>query len=544
MVVEGFRTQLGHSNKVGGDYPNFAESSEQNETVPLSETVLLELLIASLGLINSGIAHPVQLNLTLAFTRRGLPVQIACCKTLSFVLLLLALFQTSFGEDTRYRISAAKGPYFVVDDRVIEDRWLIDRFSVTLKKISPQPLIRKEFDWEGTGPHAGGSALYDDASHRYRMWYSVFNPDAYKNHLPFSYNVCYAESNDGLKWDRPMLGVFDSLGSSNNNCIKLGTDKTQNIDVCLNPRPDRYRGKFLAIHNQKGGVFVSSSDDGKTFTRLFDEPIISYHSDTHNNFVYDEVRDRWLLYCRPRAWAGNHRRRVALMVSSDLQHWSHERTILIPTETELQEYYGIGVFRRGDLFWGVVQVYDRKTGFMHGELAWSADGERWELLPTHVPFIGRGADGVWDHGMATVMESPVDVDQEMRFYYGGFQLDHESAATNMGAIGCATTGTNRLIGVHPRSHEPGTILTRPFLVNGHNLAINAEVVGRITAELRLDNGRPVPGFTLADSDAITTSGFSLPVTWKQKQLSEVSQDEVRILFHLDNAALFTFDLHR
>lgn len=465
-----------------------------------------------------------------------------CLTTTIVIAIGLLLPRPLVGEVVSDRISAAQGPYFVVDDRVIEDRWLIDRFSVTLHKVSAEPLLRKQSDWEGTGPHAGGSVLYDSASRCYRMWYSVFNPDAYRNRLPFSYNVCYAESGDGLHWERPVLRVFDRQGDSNNNCIKLGTDKTQNIDVCLNPRPDRYRGKFLAIHNQKGGVFVSTSDDGKTFTRLFDEPAISYHSDTHNNFVYDEVRDRWLLYCRPRAWAGDHRRRVAVMTSSDLQHWSHERTILIPTENEAQEYYGIGVFRRGDLFWGVVQIYDRKTGFMHGELAWSTDGERWDLLPAHQPCLERGAEGAWDHGMVAVMESPVDVDNEMRFYYGGFQLDHESAATNMGAIGCATTANNRLIGMRPRSDAPGTILTRPFLVNGRNLAINAQVTGRITAELRLDNGKPVPGFTLADSDPITTAGFAQPVTWKHKLLSESPQQEVRILFRLEDAALFTFDL--
>lgn len=464
---------------------------------------------------------------------------------LTFALLIVFLnasLHRVFSDDVSYRISAAKGPYFVADNRVIEDRWLIDRFSVTLHRVNAEPLLHKQFDWEGTGPHAGGSVLYDSAARHYRMWYSVFNEHAYRNRLPFSYNVCYAESGDGQHWDRPMLGVFDRQGDSKNNCIKLGTDKTQNIDVCLNPRPDRYHGKFLAIHNQKGGVFVSSSDDGKTFTRLFDEPAISYHSDTHNNFVYDEVRDRWLLYCRPRAWAGDHRRRVAVTTSSDLQHWSHERTILIPTENEAQEYYGIAVFRRGDLFWGVVQIYDRKTGFMHSELAWSTDGERWELLPAHQPFLERGDKGSWDHGMVAVMESPVDVDNEMRFYYGGFQLDHESAATNTGAIGCATTPANRLIGMRPRSKSPGMILTRPFLVNGRNLTINAQVSGHITAELRFDNGHPVPGFTLADSDPVTTSGFAQTVTWKHKQLAEAPQQEVRVLFQLDDAELFTFDL--
>jgi hypothetical protein len=56
----------------------------------------------------------------------------------------------------------------------------------------------------------------------------VFNANAYANRLPFSYNVCFAESEDGLVWQRPPLGVFEFDGNKQNNCIRLGTDKTQN----------------------------------------------------------------------------------------------------------------------------------------------------------------------------------------------------------------------------------------------------------------------------------------------------------------------------
>ena len=45
-----------------------------------------------------------------------------------------------------------------------------------------------------------------------------------------------------------------------------------------------------------------------------------------------------------------------------------ERVILVPTEIEKPEFYGMSVFRRGDLFFGLLQIYDRTTGFMHPEL--------------------------------------------------------------------------------------------------------------------------------------------------------------------------------
>jgi hypothetical protein len=444
--------------------------------------------------------------------------------------------------ESSYRISAATGPYFLCDNRVVEDRWLVERFVVQPRRHPGNPLLVREHLWEGTGPHLGGSVLYDPASNLFRMWYSVWNANAYYNKLPFSYNVCYAESTDGLHWTKPFLGVFDYQGSTENNCIRLGTDKTQNIDVCLNPKPEKYPGKFLAIHNQAGGVFVSSSDDGKTFTRLWENPAIDYHSDTDNNFVFDEFRDRWLLFCRPRAWAGYHRRRVALETSEDLEHWTHERTILVPSETEIPEYYGMTVFRRGDLFFGALQIFDNKTGFMHPELVWSGDGEHWDLIPTHQPFVERGPAGGWEAGMVMLADNPVAVGDELWFYYGGFPLDHNTKEENVGSIGLLVSEKDRLIGLRPNSDQPGTIMTRPFAPEGRRLVVNAGIEGELRAELRTDGNKVIEGWSFEDCDPLAETGFAGELTWKGRSLGEVKEPEVRVLFRLTKTDLFTFDL--
>ena len=462
---------------------------------------------------------------------------------LGFVASLAILLRPVVGaEDTTYRIGATRGPYFVCDRRVVEDYWNIERFVSPLVRHAKNPLIVREHPWEGTGPHLGGSVVRDPGMGRFRMWYSVFNRHAYDNKLPFSYNVCYAESGDGLTWRKPMLGVFDYQGTTSNNCIRLGTDKTQNIDVCLNPTAGVHPGRFLAIHNQRGGVFVSTSDDGVTFRRLIEQPAITYHSDTHNNFVFDETRGRWLLYCRPRAYAGDHKRRVSVQSSTDLRQWTHERTILIPTETEAQEYYGMTVFRRGDLFFGAVQIYERTSGLLHAELAWSDDGEHWDMLPKHPPLIATGPAGAWDAGMVLLAESPVAVGDELGFYYGGFPLPHDTKDENVGAIGLAIAERGRLIGMRPRANEAGTILTRPFMVGNRRITVNARVRGRLTAELRTDNNKPIPGFTLAESDGVTETGFARELRWKARGLDECPEKEVRALFRLEDTDLFTLEL--
>jgi len=465
-------------------------------------------------------------------------------------LVALVLFYSSFGSekahaDLAYRIQAAKGPYFLCDERVTEDRWLAERFVVPLKKHTANPLIVGVYPWEGTGPLMGGSVLYDPKDSKHKIWYGVWNRHNYFNKLPFSYNICYAESKDGIHWVKPALGVFKHESDPRNNCIRLGTDKTQAIDVCLNPRPDKYPGRFLAIHNQKGGVFVSSSQDGKTFTFLHETPAIPYHSDTHNNFVYDEVRKQWLLFCRPRAYAGDHKRRVSMQISSDLQNWTHDRTILVPTETEKPEFYGMTVFRLGDLFWGVLQVYDRTTGLMHGEITWSGDGEHWSQVPTHSIFLGRGSEGAWDHGMVIAADAPVSQNNELRFYYGGSASDHNEP-DNQRAIGMATAERDRLVGLRPSTDAPGYILTRPLLLPKQgDLLVNAvvsESESTIRAELRDDDNHVIEGYSLKDCDPFRDSGYTQPITWKGRSIDTAPSPEVRIRFEVTNAQLFTFDI--
>lgn len=450
--------------------------------------------------------------------------------------------QRSLDTDGDYRITAAKGPYFLCDDRVVEDRWLVERFVVQPKRHGANPLLVRDRPWEGTGPHAGGSVLFDERDHLYRMWYSVWNRDAYYNKLPFSYNVCYAESEDGLAWRKPDLGIFEFQGSTANNIIRLGVDKTQNIDVCFNPQPDTYPGRFLAIHNQKGGVFVSTSDDGKSFSFLDAPPAIPYHSDTHNNLVFDEIRERWLLFCRPRAYAGYHKRRVSLIETRDLHHWGHERTILVPGEVGAQEFYGMTVFRRGDLFFGALQTYDRVTGFVQAELAWSGDGARWSRVETQPAFVERGVEGAWDGGMVFLMESPVVRGDEMRFYYGGFPLPHDTNEENIAGVGLLLAERDRLIGVRPSGNEPGTLMTRPVSPNGRRLFVNARVAGAIRVELRSDDNKVLEGWGLDACDPVTSSAFAQEITWGGRSLRDAPQEELRLIFQLHNAELFTFDL--
>ena len=440
----------------------------------------------------------------------------------------------------------AKGPYFPVDDRIIEDRWQIERFVVPLEKHAQNPLITKDYTWEGTGPYMQGSAVYDKQDNLYKMWYLVWDNYAYYNNLRFSYNVCYAESKDGIAWRKPFLGIFNNKGDRNNNCIKLGRNKTQGIDVTFHPKPKTANDKFVAIHNDSGGVFVSTSADGKTFHCNFKKAAVPYHSDTHNNFVYDEVRDRWLMYVRPKAYAGSGlkgvgRRRVAVKESKDMENWTDEYTVLVPDEADPDYFYGMTVFRVGDLFFGALQLYETVHHHIDCELVWSADGYSWERLPKEANkiFLHRGLKGNWDAGMVFLSDRPVRVGDQMWFYYGGNNTPHDTIGTP--GVGMGITRMNRLIGVRSIPGEESRLLTRPILVDG-NLMINAKAEGEIRVQISDERDNILDGWSAKDCTPFSGDKLAAEIKWGEKRLTDLKGSNVRLRFLLNDAELYCFDI--
>lgn len=452
----------------------------------------------------------------------------------------------------------AKGPYFVIDDRIIEDRWMIERFVVPFQKHVDNPVVEKNLSWEGTGTLLDGTVLFDTDDSLFKMWYTVVDTLAFSNKLPFSNNILYAESEDGLKWKKPILDLFDLKGTigKENNIIKLGWYKTQNIDVELNPAPKSSAEKFVAIHNDWGGIFVSYSADGKDFNCSFKKPAVWYHSDTQNNFVFDEVRNRWFMFVRPRAYAGEgldhrtqhgtqhvNRRRIAVKESDDLVNWTHERTVMVPEEGDVTDFYGLLVFRRGDLFFGFLRLYDAaKTDKLYVELVWSNNAYQWFRLPMGAEKnpIHLGEKNEWDSGQVYITDKPVIKNDEMLFYYGGLHTTHNVPGRS--AIGLAKTKLDRLFGARSLPDMLGRILTRPFEVKG-DLFINADAEGEILVEVRSAiRDEPLEGWSFDDCTPFSGSELNSPINWGDKKLSDLKGKMVRLRFQLKDGTIYSFNI--
>ena len=185
-------------------------------------------------------------------------------------------------------------------------------------------------DWKGVrGDHPGGM---------YRMyylgwWMSNGNNDSQK---PGGIRVCYAESEDGLSWEKPSLGLAEFKGSRENNLL-FSQDEPNNFDnfmvfrdTCPACLPEE---RYKAVASWNGGesgkpnvLRAYYSADGIRF-RL--GPILTSagNFDSLNVAFYDEYAGIYRVYFRgfheiPSGDLNAGVRDIRTMVSPDFQNWS------------------------------------------------------------------------------------------------------------------------------------------------------------------------------------------------------------------------------
>ncbi|NQT12521.1 MAG: hypothetical protein HQ582_07230, partial [Planctomycetes bacterium] len=88
-----------------------------------------------------------------------------------------------------------------------------------------------------------GSVIREDG--KFRMWYVAVGDDRLDENMPRSapWRVAYAESEDGVHWTKPNLGLVEYRGNRNNNLVlmepRLGTVNVKVLFEPNDPDPDR-----------------------------------------------------------------------------------------------------------------------------------------------------------------------------------------------------------------------------------------------------------------------------------------------------------------
>lgn len=403
--------------------------------------------------------------------------------------------------------------------------------------------------------------------------------------------ICYAESADGLHFEKPELHLVDMGGTTANNAVIA--EPIQGATVWMDPNapPEarfRTQAKVGPFPETQTKLRFHASPDGIHWEQTHETRVGA--CDTQNIVFWDNRYGRYVMYTRE--WVrfddpNLSYRQVRRLESDDLVEWSDESIVWEADQRDLDcretstgqppvDYYGAGVYKypgSKDLYVMFAQAFwhwfdrspDEKWGYspdpaamskkvvhlgpstMDVQLGYSIDGKTFQRAPERRPFLNTGPAGRFDSKRAWVLPNPIEMDDEIWVYYSGTNVDHDGFVDP--AAGRVKTGIGRaamrLDGyVAACADDRGGRLTTPLLVfDGTHLELNCDISGggSIHVELLDEEDKPIPGFTKEDCRMVTGNSVRMPVRWAEgSRPGRLAGTPVKLRFWMQDCALYAF----
>ncbi len=482
---------------------------------------------------------------------------------------------------------------FLFDDYVVEDRYGLKRVVGPVEKHASNPLnTGRPLPWESYRPVLGDVA-YDPEEKLYKAWYGFMKDIETQKGIEtgYNYSTCYAESQDGITWYKPLGFGYSWCEHEKTNIVLHKERGTAAIKggVYFDPDASDPEKRFSALAKMVPPgesvrcIVLIHSPDGREWTLAQDPILFRGASDGSYSLVHSPELDCWMLYRRPPTRAlkregfyggrimtvndgetqkgkgANTKRHVSVSLSRDMKTWSHPRTVPLPDEIDVSDIDSVKVIRYCNAFLGFIGLMPNSSPDQpkHTELMWSRDGFCWERLPDRPSFIDNGAPGEWDEGSIS-FGSLVPEGDRLRIYYTGMNIpQHEKRLPRIRGTGLAFIGKDRWVG-QQAGPEGGYLLTRQFIIEGDRLMVNCRCQvkrpatgfgGLIRAELLQEPvehnpASPYQGFSMEDCDPVeVTDNPEQTMTWNgSPDLSALRGKPVYIRFFLRNATLYTFHM--
>jgi hypothetical protein len=430
--------------------------------------------------------------------------------------------------------------------------------------------------WDGTW--ATGRVTY--AGGVYRMIYAGTGPhnwEAEKGDVTNAF-LGYAESKDGLRFERKNLGLVSFRGSRENNLV-------HNVEAFEDPDETdpakRFKGfismdkRLLAELGKPGRVLLATSADMVHWTVQEDITERAPQSDHGAGPSYKDPLD-----IAERRYKSIHRsynlsgRAIGMSYAAQLLGpWQGFEDVLdyeqpykaAPYPTKVRsgwlaleagggmaedQVYGAHVWIEDGVYYMQYTpcYYDGRYVF---SLAMSRDGVNFYRIMNGQASLSASEAGNWDGGIIGVPGSIIDRGAEKWIYYSGSPWHHNTMVRPGGRR--ALTGgifgrPEWYVGLaRVRNHawtyatvadaaQEGVLDTLPFrVVPGTKRKLLANWAGKLEVEI-LDGlkGTPVPGFSRKDC-LLAGSGLDIPVGWRGGQYLPAIERPVLLRFYLSGA---------
>lgn len=425
--------------------------------------------------------------------------------------------------------------YLMLDRRLLNPQAMENlRLEVAhpTKDEEHNPLFVQDKPWEVRIDNGYPNVLYDGAAGLYRCYYTLFIEDddsrsagreerLTRNYIPRpdrAPGLAYAESTDGIHWEKPSLNRVLWHGSNENNLIFPYAHGTGVMIDGHDPVPDRRYKMVTKIDIPGEGAYmaVSFSSDGIDWCAPVPWPEHNPPADSHNLPFWNEKERCYMLISR--IWKDGIRI-TTLSRSEDFLHWSEPRETLRGIGYENQ-IYAMPVFAWGDLYLGLASMIhegDRTAEDFDRvdlELTWAADPEKFDFAASGQHLIPRSLgnypDGPFDCGCIYASPPVISPDGRMWIYYMGGNGCHTNWRES--ALARAEWRPDRFAGFVPRNSQKRSLLaTNRLRVEGDRLEVLVDPIGEngdgqtgteysVEAEIGLAwNEAPLEGFTYGDS---------------------------------------------
>ncbi len=428
------------------------------------------------------------------------------------------------------------------------------------------PVIVSEFPWE-QNPYLFGSVIYDKDDQKFKMWYMSYNRG---KPVMLRTPILYAESEDGLRWTKPKLNLFDFEGNTGNNIVLLGLGYGDLYSPSLikdeaDPDPSRrFKMAFWDKTGEKtyrdGGIHVAFSPDGIHWKRHPGNPVLKASKNEQSiSDVLDVMRDpktgMFVLYTK--GWADGTwdkdgeenkekgQRIIVRSESRDFVDWSVPQPVIRHQLNKRDpQSYGMPVSFSSGKYAGLLRSYKLPGDeTIDIQLALSDDGKKWTRVADMSTFLPLGPEGAWDDGM--IFTAPLlEKDGQAYIYYGGWDGDHDSK-TRSSAIGLASFKVGRFAAFVPAG-EQGSLVSKKVTLGDRPISVNADARrGGFRVILLDENLAEIPGYGLQDSLRVNGDDISLSPRWRNdKDARELAGRSVHLKFIIDQGTkLYGFKLN-
>ncbi len=436
------------------------------------------------------------------------------------------------------------GKHLVLDSRVIEATEGVALKPGRVKKHSANPLFGEDQPWEVRFDNLYPNVVFDEKTRLYRCWYSPFIVDPAVSETPAAeresrryrphdreMGVCYAESRDGLHWEKPALGLVEFGGNTRNNLVIRGPHGTGVFVDPADMDATRRFKLFCRASDKVRTMAAAFSPDGYHWTEPKLCPEIEVPGDTHNNAFWAPEIGKYVGITRLKS----DQRLVARTESADFIHWT--KAVEILRGDVRHQTYAMPVFRYGNVYLGLPMIFDTATDRVSCELAWSADTVAWQRIAPGEPLIPNSdKPGDYDWGCVYAGATPVITDQEIRLYYGASNGPHTNWRD--GFLALATLRPDGFAGYETIAvGKAGFVTTAPVICTGKRLAVSADAAGGRVRVAVLDDEHL--GFD--ECRPITTDMSGGSVKWTgDADLKKYEGRKIRLRFELTNAKLYAF----